>query len=350
MANADIVRQFAQKLLATYTGAVMTQLIDIGYRTGLFEASKAGAATSEELSERAGLHERYVREWLGAMTTNGIYDYDAPSQRYSLPEEHAALLTGDSSRNLGPMSRIITHLGGHVPTLSERFHDGDGIPYSAYRPEFTHCLDDVWRRIYDEQLVDGFIGSLEGMSDALKQGIRVLDIGCGTGRALNVLAQAYPRSTFVGYDIADDAIAIAQAEAEELGLPNATFAVMDVNHFPTEPPFELIMAFDAIHDLAAPDTALRRIKDALSPEGVFLMIEFKFQSDVAGNIGNPFAPMYYGFSLLHCTPVSLASGGPGLGAVWGEQTAKQMLAEAGFTRVHVHDSPRPQNSIFACRR
>ena len=328
----------------------MTQLIDIGYRTGLFEASKGEPASSEELSERAGLHERYVREWLGAMTTNGVYEYDADTKRYTFPEEHAALLTGDSSRNLSPMGRIIGHLGGHVPTLSECFQSGDGIPYSAYRPEFTHCLDDLWRRIYDEQLVDGFISGIEGISDALEQGIRVLDVGCGTGHALNVLAQTYPQSTFIGYDIADDAIAIAQAEADEMRLTNTTFAVMDVNELPTDPPFDLIMAFDAIHDLAAPETALEQINKALSPNGTFLMIEFKFQSDVAGNIGNPFAPMYYGFCLLHCTPVSLASGGPGLGAVWGEQTAKRMLAEAGFSRVNVHDSPRPQNYIFSCRK
>lgn len=350
MANPDRVRQFAQKMLATYTGAVITQLIDIGYQTGLFEASKAGPATSEALSQRAGLHERYVREWLGAMTTNGFYDYDPDSEQYSLPEEHAALLTGDSSRNLSPMGRIIDHLGGHVPTLIECFRQGGGIPYAAYRPEFTHCLDDLWRRIYDEQLVDGFISGIEGVGDALERGIRVLDIGCGTGHALNVLAQAYPQSTFIGYDIADDAIAMAQAEANEMGLTNTTFAVIDVNELPTDPPFDLIMAFDAIHDLAAPEAALESINKALSPEGIFLMIEFKFQSNVSGNIGNPFAPMYYGFSLLHCTPVSLASGGPGLGAVWGEQTAKQMLAEAGFLRVEVHDSPRPQNYIFACRK
>ncbi len=347
--NPDQVKQFAQNLLTIYTGGVLTQMIDIGYNTGLFEASKQGPATSIELSERSGLHERYVREWLGAMATSGIYHYDAATARYSLPAEHALLLTGGSARNLSPISRIVNELGKQVPTLIERFQDGKGIHYDAYRPGFTHSLDDLWRRVYDEQLVDGFLGQHAELTAALQQGLRVLDIGCGTGHALNVLAQAYPQSTFIGYDLAEDAIGLAQAEAQELGLNNVTFAVQDVTHFPTAPAFDLIMAFDAIHDLAAPERVLNRIRQALTPDGLFLMIEFKFQSNVDGNVGNPFAPMYYGFSLLHCTPVSLAAGGPGLGAVWGEQTAKELLATAGFGNVVVADTPRPQNYMFLCR-
>ena len=172
----------------------------------------------------------------------------------------------------------------------------------------------------------------------------------GTGHALNVLAAAFPRSTFVGYDLADDGIALAQAEAEEMGLDNVSFAVMDVTHFPTTPPYDLIMAFDTVHDLAAPDAVLNRIREALAPNGAFLMVEFKFSSLLEENIGNPFAPMYYGFSLLHCTPVSLYSGGSGLGAVWGEQTARRMLADAGFHDITVVDTPRPQNYMFLSRR
>ena len=349
MTNPEQVKQFAQKLLNIYTGGVLTQMIDIGYRSGLFEASCQGAATSEELSERAGLHERYVREWLGAMTTSDIYQYDADTKQYSLPAEHAALLTGSTARNLSPTSRLINQLGEQIPTLVERFRDGDGIPYEAYRPDFTHSGDDLWRRIYDEQLVDGFLGKFADLTEALKKGIRVLDIGCGTGHAINILAREYSNSTFVGYDLAEDGIEQAQTEAKEMGLSNVTFDVRDVTHFPTEPSYDLIMAFDTIHDLAAPDAVLGRIRQALTPEGTFLMIEFKFSSMVDGNIGNPFAPMYYGFSLLHCTPVSLASGGPGLGAVWGEQTARQLLTEAGFNKITIADTPRPQNYMFLCR-
>jgi hypothetical protein len=188
MASPEKVKQFGQRLLTLYMGSMLTQMIDIGYRTGLCEASSQGAATREELSERAGLHERYVREWLGAMTTAGIYQYDPGTGRYTLPAAHAALLTGDSARNLSPMGLAVNQLGRHVPALSERFHTGDGIPYSAYQPEFTQALDDVWHRICDEQLVDGFLGTFPFLNEALENGIRVLDIGCGTGHAANVLA------------------------------------------------------------------------------------------------------------------------------------------------------------------
>ena len=350
MTNPDKVKQFAGKILGIYTGSILTKLIDIGYQTGLFEASKGQSATSAELSERAGLQERYVREWLGAMVTSGIYSYDPTQERYTLPDEHAALLTGETAMNQCPNSRLLNHFGQHLPRLIECFKDGGGIPYDEFRPEFTACMDDSWRRIFDDHLVNGFMGAVDGVCEALTGGIRVLDIGCGTGHATNVLAREFPNSTFIGYDIAEDAIDVATAEAEEMGLTNSTFGVADVTNLAVEAQFDLITAFDAIHDQREPESVLRSVHDALAPAGTFLMIEFKFSSEVHENIGNPFASLYYGISLMHCTTVSLASGGPGLGAIWGAQTAKRMLAEAGFGDVVLVDSPRPQNGIFVCRR
>jgi ubiquinone/menaquinone biosynthesis C-methylase UbiE len=345
----DRVKEFGARLLGIYTGAVLTKLIDIGYQVGLFEAARQGPATSEGLAARAGLKERYVREWLGSMVTGGILTYDAEARNYALPEEHAAMLTGDSYMNSAPTSRMINHFGSHLQRLVSCFRDGGGIPYSAYRPVFTQCMDDVWRRIYDQLLVAGFIPAVAGLGEALDRGIRVLDIGCGTGHAINVLAREYPKSIFVGYDIADDAIASARHEAGRFGLGNASFEVVDVAALPADPKFDLITAFDAIHDQRAPDAVLRGACRALAPDGTFLMIEFKFSSQVEDNIENPYAPMYYGFSLMHCMPVSLALGGRGLGTVWGEQLARQYLTEAGFGSVSVLDSPRPQNSIFVAR-
>jgi ubiquinone/menaquinone biosynthesis C-methylase UbiE len=211
-------------------------------------------------------------------------------------------------------------------------------------------MDDVWRRIYDQQLVGGFIGVVDGLADDLRQGIKVLDVGCGTGHAINVLAREFPRSRFSGYDIAEDAIERARAEAKEMGLDNATFEVVDVTELPRDRTFDLVTAFDAIHDQKSPEAVLRGINRALAPDGRFLMVEFKFSSRVEENIKNPFAPLYYGFSLMHCMPVSLAVGGRGLGAVWGEQTARELLAEAGFRAVRVLDTPRPQNCVFVCAK
>jgi 2-polyprenyl-3-methyl-5-hydroxy-6-metoxy-1,4-benzoquinol methylase len=210
-------------------------------------------------------------------------------------------------------------------------------------------MDDVWRRIYDEVLIPGFIGGVAGLADSLRQGISVLDVGCGSGHAMNVLAREFSRSRFVGYDIGEDAIDAAQAEALAMGLTNSSFEVKDVARLPAEPKFDLVTAFDAIHDQKDPDAVLRGISRALAKDGTFLLVDFKFSSNVEDNVGNPYAPLYYGTSLMHCMPVSLAEGGKGLGTVWGEQLARRMLGEAGFTQVRVLDTPRPQNYMFVCK-
>ena len=340
---------FGAQLLGYFTGSMMSKLIEIGYDTGLFEASRAGPATSDELARRAGLKERYVREWLGAMATSGIYRYEAKAQRYELPEEHAAFLTGSSAQNFSPHAKIIEHFGSHLARVKACFREGGGIPYSAYRPVFTKCMDDAWRRIYDQMLVPNFIGAVPGLSERLERGISVLDVGCGTGHAMNVLAKRFPASRFAGYDIGEDAIEAARKEAAEMRLGNARFELVDVAALSGTPRFDLITAFDAIHDQKDPDAVLQGVRGALADGGTFLMIDFKFSSHVERNIGNPFAPLYYGTSLMHCMPVSLAVGGKGLGTVWGEETARAMLREAGFGNVQVLDTPRPQNYMFVCR-
>jgi ubiquinone/menaquinone biosynthesis C-methylase UbiE len=340
---------FGAKLLGFFTGSMMTKLIEIGYDTGLFEASRAGAATSEQLAKRAGLKERYVREWLGGMVTGGIYRYDAKSRRYELPEDHAAFLTGQSAQNSSPHAKIIEHFGSHLARLKACFREGGGIPYSAYRPVFTQCMDDAWRRIYDQMLIPGFIGAVPGLTEELERGIGVLDVGCGTGHAVNVLAKRFPKSRFAGYDIGEDAIDAARKEAGTMGLTNTRFEVLDVAALSSASKFDLITAFDAIHDQKDPDAVLHGVRGALSDGGTFLMVDFKFSSRVEDNIGNPFAPLYYATSLMHCMPVSLAVGGKGLGTVWGEQTAREMLREAGFGSIQVLDTPRPQNYMFVCR-
>lgn len=343
-------QQFARQLLNIYTGGVLAQLVNIGYQTGLFEAAATGPGTSQAISERAGLYERYVREWLGAMTTSGIFTYDPATKTYALPAEHAVLVTGQTARNLAPLSGMVNLLGKNLEHVAHCFRHGGGVPYAAFRPAFTTCMDDAWRRIYDEQLISGFLGAVEGLAAQLQAGIRVADIGCGTGHALNLMAAAYPHSTFVGYDLAEDAIATATEEARAMAVANARFAVCDVTVLPAAPQFDLITAFDSIHDQVDPATVLRRMHDALAPNGTFLMIDFKFSSNVEENMGNPFAPFYYGISTMHCLTVSLAEGGTGLGTVWGLQTARRMLTEAGFTTIEVVDAPRPQNCIYVCRK
>jgi SAM-dependent methyltransferase len=237
-----------------------------------------------------------------------------------------------------------------LPELVACFRHGGGVPYSRFRPEFTRVMDDSWRRIYDDQLIDGFLPAAKGLPDRLRLGIRAADFGCGTGHALNLMAREYPASTFVGYDLAEDAIADARQEAAAMGLSNVRFEVQDVASLPSDAKFDLIMAFDSIHDQARPEIALRAIANALAPDGIFFMVEHKFSSDLTDNLENRFAPLYYSLSTLHCLTVSLAEGGAGLGAIWGEQATRRMLAETGFGNVEMVNSPRPQNCVYVCQR
>src|SRR3954447_3277572 len=224
--DGKAVEVFARRLLDVFTGSGLTKLVSLGYRTGLFEAAARGSATSTELADRAGLDERYVREWLAAMVTGGFFDYEPAEGRYTFPAEHAALLTGPGARNAAPLSEIVESFSAIMPDLERCFHTGGGVPYSAFRPQFTDHMDDAWRRIYDEHLLTGFLAAVPGLIEQLAAGARVLDLGCGTGHAVNLMARTYPLSTFVGYDIAADAIERAERERAAMGVPNARFAVL----------------------------------------------------------------------------------------------------------------------------
>jgi SAM-dependent methyltransferase len=344
------VERFAERLLTTYTEGMVTLMLDLAHRTGLLETLAADAGTSAELAERSDLVERYVRECLAALVTAGIVDHDPATGRYALPAEHAVCLTGPGSLNLAPFSQVNSLLARHVPAVARAFREGGGVPYDEFRPEFTSVMDGMSRGLMDGQLLDGILPLTGELPERLTAGIRVADIGCGTGHALNLMARAYPHSTFIGYDLGEDAIAAARAEAAEWGLDNAAFEVLDVARLPTDPPFGAVFAFDAIHDQVDPAGVLDRVRAALAPDGVFVMFDVKGASAVQDNIGNPFAPWIYGISTLHCMTVSLAQGGAGLGTMWGEQLALQMLADAGFVEVAVHDVPDdPFDTLYVAR-
>lgn len=343
---------FSRRVLDVLTGSAMSMLVSVGHRTGLFEAAADGPATSGELAERAGLQERYVREWLGAMVTGGFFDYDAASGRYALPAARAAALTGDRAGNMAPMASTLRALAGALPDLEHCLRVGGGLSRSEFAPHFAAAgadAGDSWRRVYDEHLVTGFIGAVDGLAVRLATGARVLDLGCGAGHAVNVLAAAFPKSCFVGVDIDRRVIELAEAERAALGLHNASFEVADAAQLLPGSPFDVITAFDAVHDQHSPALVLRAVRAGLPPGGMFVMVDARFSSRLENNVGNPFAPLCYAISLLYCTPVSLADDGAGLGAMWGTELACQMLSEAGFTDVTVLDSPRPQNCIYVCR-
>ena len=240
-----------------------------------------------------------------------------------------------------------------LPELERCFVDGGGVGFDRFTEHLAAVgavPGDTWRRIYDEQLVDGFLGAVAGLPKRLAAGVDVLDLGCGTGHAVNVAATAFPRSRFTGIDQQPDVIALAEAERAKRGLDNVTFVVGGYPaQLPARPGYHVITAFDAVHEQRRPLQVLRNVRAALAPDGVFVMVDAKFSTHVERNVGVPHAALCYAISLMFCTTTSLAQDGAALGAMWGVEQAGDLLAEAGFADVEVLDSPRPQNCIFVCR-
>jgi SAM-dependent methyltransferase len=331
------VEAFAGRLMPIVSSALLSYMIDLGDRTGLFGAAAAGTGTSREIAERAGLHERYVREWLGAMATAGIFEYEPSGDTYRLPAEHAVLLCGPGS--MAPLAHANTTLGRHVTRLAEVFREGGGIPYEEYTPDFTDAMDGMGRGGFDQFLIDAYLPMVPGLTEKLAAGIRVADLACGTGHALNLLAQAFPASTFVGYDLDRFALERAEAEAKELGLTNVSFEAADITTVEPAAPCDVVFMFDALHDQVDPPAVLSAMRSALTPDGTLFLREPHAADTLAGNLGNPMAAVQYCVSTLHCLTVSLAHGGAGIGTVFGEQQARTLLQDAGFEDPVMHPAP-----------
>ena len=328
--------EFAGHMAGIMNGASLALMASIGHQTGLFD-TMAGLppSTSQQIADAAGLNERYVREWLGAMTTGGIVEYDRAKKTYALPPEHAASLTRAAGpANLTRWTQFFPLMGNVEEGIIESFRNGGGVPYSAYA-KFTKLTAEASAAVFDATLVETTLPLVPGLVDRLQAGIDVADVGCGAGHAINLMAQAFPSSRFIGYDFSEEGIAAGRAEAADLGLTNAEFEEKDAATLDGARQFDLITTFDAVHDQAQPTQMLKGIADSLKPDGVFLCVDIAASSDVADNIGHPMGPFLYAISTMHCMTVSLALDGEGLGTVWGEQKARQMLADAGFTDVQV---------------
>jgi SAM-dependent methyltransferase len=336
----------ANHVLSIYAGSMLTYMLDIGDRTGLLLAAAEGPATSDELATRAGLTERYVREWLGAMVTGGVVTYEPLTRRYELPAAYAAVLTSGPVP-LAMLAPLNTHLAKHVPAVARAFREGGGVPYAAYRPEFTDVMDALSRPWFDTTLVADLVPSVPGLDERLERGARVADVCCGTGHSLVVLATQYPASTFVGFDLDDGAIARARAEAAGAGLTNVTFEAVDAVELARSDEFDAVFVFDALHDQVDPSGVLGAIHRALRPGGVLVLKEPRATDELEHQIGNPFAPVLYGVSTLHCLTVSLAHDGAGIGTCFGERLALRLLDEAGFTGVTVDVAPAdPTDAVY----
>ena len=346
---------FAGRLLRALNDGGLCLMVSIGHRVGLFDAMRElPPATSDEIARRAGLNERYVREWLGAMVTGRVVDIDPESNRYFLPPEHAAFLTrGAGADNIAVFTQYISLLGNIEDDIVECFKKGGGVPYAKF-PRFHAVMAEDSGQSVLSSLETHIVPLVPGLADRLAAGIHMLDVGCGRGRIVNWLAELYPRSRFTGMDLSSDAVLTAWEEAAEKKLRNVEFMVTDLSNFDEkaeDEAFDFVTTFDAIHDQAKPLNVLKGIHRTLRRDGVYLMQDIKGSSQVQKNIDHPLGTFLYTVSCLHCMTVSLAQGGEGLGAMWGEEKTRDYLERAGFRSIEKHELAHDiQNNWYVVRK
>ena len=345
-------KTFMMQTMQRLNGSAVVQMMSLGNRTGLFDAmANMAAASSEEIAAAAGLQERYVREWLGAMVTGGVVDYDPAAKTYVLPPEHAAwLTTAAGPRNLSTLAKSLFSMSPVEPKIAECFRDGGGVPYSEY-PELHTVLREMTGAVQDASLLDVVVPLVDGLPARFEAGIEVADVACGAGHAINLMARAYPASSFVGFDFSEEALGMARAEAESMGLTNVTFEALDVAELEGEGLYDFITTFDAVHDMAKPADTLAAIVRALKDDGTWLCVDLAGSSHLENNLDNPMASFFYTSSTMHCMTVSLAYDGEGLGSMWGEEKAREMFSDAGFTTVDVRKVPGDSvNNYYVCTK
>jgi SAM-dependent methyltransferase len=349
---------FSSRMVDVLNASALNVAIGMGSKTGLFEALDDAASaqsplTVEELANASKLNHRVVREWLGVVVSGNIVEVQVQEldndgggggeERFWLPSHRApALCRRGGGSNLSLYCQeipILTHCV--YQEVLDSFSTGAGIPYSKY-PPFQDFMNQLANQKHQDTLIQTFLPSIDGMVDRLKEGkMRVMDLGCGQGLAITLLAREFPNSTFVGIDLDPDAIARAQEAAQE--LTNLSFVVLDATLIHKDESlaasFDYVMAFDAIHDLCHPEQVLKSIHDALKPGGMFSMIDIKADSCIHSNKDHPMGPLLYTVSLMHCMQVAMVDGGKGLGMMWGRQQAIAMLEEAGFRNIKELDIP-----------
>ncbi len=337
-AKAD---EFAGRALDALNDGALCLMMSLGHRTGLFDVMRGlPPSTSAQIAETAGLNERYVREWLGALVTAGVVDVDPTSTYYLLPAEHAAYLTrAVAADNIAVYSQYIALLGCVEDPIVECFKRGGGVSYDKFPARFHAVIAEDSGQTVLSSLEAHVLPLVPGLTARLARGIRVLDVGCGSGRILNRLAELYPNSRFTGMDFSPQSIERARSEAAQKALRNVEFLIRDLSDFDATAElqaFDFITTFDAIHDQGKPLNVLKGIHRALTPDGVYLMQDIRGSSHVYHDIGHPIGPFLYAISTMHCMTVSLAQGGEGLGTMWGEEKTREYLRKAGFQSVATH--------------
>ena len=333
----DAAPDYAAELLRVVNDGMFSLMLSIGFRTGLFETiASLPASTAAEVATEAGLAERYVQEWLAAMTLAGVLDYDPKTGRFSLPLEHAVAVTrAGGPANMACLAQHVAVLGRMEDKIVDCFKHGRGLAATDYPDRLTAVSEEDKLRSEDA-IVTTVLPEVPGILQRLREGMDVLDVGCGTGHEVIRMAREFPTSRFVGLDIDRRALDAAREHARRLDLTNAQFEERDAAALDSSQQYDFIMTFDAVHDQARPDLVLAGIARSLRPGGTYLCIDIGFSGNLEDNLDHPGKMFISTFSTMYCIPISLADAGMGLGAMWGTEVTLRMLAEAGFSTQVVH--------------
>jgi SAM-dependent methyltransferase len=349
--DKDKVKAFADRAFADMAGAMTAGMAYLGVKTGLFRAMAGKPPmTAADLASAAKLQPRYVEEWLNGMASAGYLEYNAAARTFRLPDEHAFLLASDGTDHFaGGLFLFVPPLLKVAPNVAEAFEQGGGVSFSEYGLEGIAALDAINRGNYEHRLTSYWLKALPQIVAKLEAGGRALDVGCGAGRICIALAKAFPNAEIVGLDPDAESIRQAEAAAQAAGVDaRIRFLAQSTGEAEAGGGFDLITAFDCIHDFAAPQKTLSEIRALLKPDGTLFIAEPKAADRLEDNF-HPIGTMFYGFSLFHCMTQSLASGGPGLGTCMGPARLKQLLTDAGFSRFKTLDIKSQVNSFYAAR-
>ena len=332
--DMDKLMTFLGQVIGELGATVNAGLIVVGDRLGLYKAmASSGPLTPAQLAEKTGTTERYIREWLNAQAAGGFVKYDPATQRYELPPEQAMALADENSPAfVGGAFELATATLKAVPQIEESFRSGAGLGWHEHdHGVFTGC-ERFFRPGYNANLVSTWIPALDGVEEKLRVGARIADVGCGLGASSRLMAEAYPRSKVTGFDYHKESIELAEKKAKDAGLSDRLhFEAAPAAAFPGTG-YDLITIFDSLHDMGDPVGAAKHVKQALAPDGTWLIVEPIAGDSVESNL-NPVGRAYYAFSNFLCVPSSLSQDvGLALGAQAGEKRIHDVVTAAGFTR------------------
>jgi 2-polyprenyl-3-methyl-5-hydroxy-6-metoxy-1,4-benzoquinol methylase len=330
--DQDKLNEFLGRIVTDFSAVGAAGLTVVGHRLGLYRALTEGPATPEQFAERTGCHVRYLTEWLRGQAAGGYVTYHPATGEFSMTEEQAFCLADPNGPNLPAAFLVGLGYLRAEPRITQAFRTGEGIGWHEHHEDVHVGVDAFFRPGYEASLVPEWIPALDGVEEKLIAGGRVADVGCGLGTSSVLMAQAYPKSTIVGSDYHAESIELAHKKAAEAGVDDrVTFEVATAQTF-TGANYDLVTMFDALHDMGDPLGAAKRIREALAPDGTWLVVE-PYASDKVEENFNPVGRLYYNASVFLCTPNALSQpGGYALGTQAGEAAIRQVVTDAGFTR------------------